>query len=171
MLSIVVALTNNNVIGSKDRIPWLLRSDLVKLKNLTLGKVVILGRKTYDSMVWYYNKSGRDMPGGTYIVVTSNPKYKPEKGKTIVTHSLQEAIDKAGKIDNGEVFVIGGATIFASALPLADKLYITEVKASIDGDVLFPEINKATWSEASRESYKKDEINEYDYSFVTYERR
>ncbi len=168
-----MAVAENNVIGSKNRIPWLLRADLVKLKNLTLHKIVILGRKTYESMVWYYNKSGREMPGKTYIVVTAQLDYKPAKLKAVVAHSVSQALQKAKMLssEGKEIFIIGGAAIFEETLPIVDKLYITKVHAVIKGDSFFPSVPLDEWQEIARESHKKDDKNQFDYAFVTLVRR
>ena len=110
-VSIIAAMDQKRGIGKDNKIPWRIKEDLVHLKGLTLGKIVILGRKSYDSMAWYYNKTGNPMPGKLYIVVTRDKDYKPARENATVVHSLEEAISFArpGRAKLGEVFVIGGA--------------------------------------------------------------
>ena len=172
MFSIVVAKAHNNVIGTKNRIPWRVRSDLVHLKNLTKDQVVILGRGSYDSMVWYYDKSGRPMPGRLYIVVTRDKSYTPARQNAVTAHSVDEALAAARQHLNNEdeAFIIGGAQLYEQMLPYADRLYITEIDAKLPGDAYFPALNPKEWHEVAREPHQADEKNEFDYSFVTYER-
>ena len=130
-ISIIVAMDQKRGIGKNGKIPWHIRDDLIKLKKLTKDHIVILGRITYDSMVWYYNKSGKPMPGRLYIVITRDEKYKPARDNATVAHSLEEALKI---VKENEVFIIGGGQIFQQALPLADKLYLTIVKGDYDCD-------------------------------------
>ena len=143
-ISIVAAMDEKRGIGKDNKIPWHIKEDLVHLKNLTRDQVVILGRKTYDSMVFYYNRSGNPMPGKLYIVVTHDKDYKPARENATVVHSLEEAISFArshlAKLD--EVFVIGGGQIFQQALPLADKLYLTIVQDDYQCDTFFPDYSE-----------------------------
>ena len=169
MITIVVAADLNGAIGANNRIPWRLRDDLVRLKELTLERAVILGRKSYDSMVWYYDKSGRPMPGKEYVVLTRDAGYKPARDDARAAHSIEEAVDGARDED---VVVIGGGDIFKAALPFTDKVYLTEVQTKItDADAYFPKLNEAEWMESSRTHHAKDDRNEFDYDFVTYDRR
>lgn len=170
MFSIVVAKAHNNVIGTKNRIPWRVRSDLVHLKNLTKDQVVILGRGSYDSMVWYYDKSGRPMPGKLYVVVTRDEAYAPARQNAVTAHSIDEALSLARQHMSNEAFIIGGAQLYEQMLPYVNRLYITEVDADLPGDAYFPVLNPSEWREVARESHQADEKNEFDYSFVTYER-
>lgn len=143
---------------------------MVHLKNLTKGHTVILGRVTYESMVGYYSRSGRPMPGKTYIVVSRNTAYKPEGNNTLVAHSIEDALAKARHLGDDSIFAIGGFGIFKDILPLADRIYLTQVKTEVQGDAYFPELNAAEWREVSRESHQKDEKNEYDFDMVVLER-
>lgn len=163
MISIIVAMANNRVIGKSNDLPWYLPADLKHFKQLTTGHAVIMGRKTFDSIV---QRLGKPLPNRTNIVITRDQDYKQDG--VIVAHSIEEAIQKAA---GHEVFVIGGEQIFNLALPLTDQLIITEVKADIDGDTFFPEFNIAEFSEVSREDHTKDDKNPYDYSFVTLQRK
>lgn len=170
-VSIIAAMDRKRGIGKENRIPWHIKEDLVHLKSLTLGQVVVLGRKSYDSMVGYYNKTGRPMPGKLYIVVTRDKDYKPARENATVVHSLEEAISFArshlAKLgDAGEVFVVGGAQIFQQAINLADKLYLTIVEGEYDADTFFPEYPefKKIISEEKRES------DSFKYTFLELEK-
>jgi dihydrofolate reductase len=172
MISIIVAADNNLAIGAKNRIPWRLRDDLVLLKNLTLGHTVILGRKSYDSMVGYYDKSGRPMPGAVYVVVTRNPGYKPARDNARVAYSIDEAVKLAENVGDDQIFAIGGGDIFKGILPYTDKIYFTKVDTAVDDpDAYFPALAMNEWREHSREHHEKDDRNEYDYDLIIYERR
>ena len=163
MISLIAALSENRVIGKDNRVPWRIPADLQRLKSLTLGKTVILGRKSYDSMVSYYSKSGREMPGKTYIVITRDSAYNPIRSQDIVVHSVEEAIEKA----NGEeVFVIGGSQIFEQVLPSADRLYLTVVHTKLEGDAYFPD-----YSAFSKVISQEDrESDGYKYTFYILEK-
>jgi dihydrofolate reductase len=167
-ISIVAAMDRKRGIGKNGKIPWHIKDDLVRLKNLTRGNVVILGRKTYDSMVSYYNKSGNPMPGKLYIIVTHDKNYKPARENAITAHSLENALSFArpGLAKLEEVFVIGGAQIFQQAIPIADKLYLTIVEGNFDADTFFPDYQefKKIISEERRES------DGYKYRFLELER-
>ena len=168
-------------IGKDNKIPWHIKEDLIRLKGLTKDHTVILGRKTYDSMVWYYNRSGNPMPGKLYVVITRDEGYKPARENAMAAHSFEEALKIAGDQDiypsvsavipdsdrgssnldsrfhgndNEEIFIIGGGQIFQQALPLADKLYLTIVKGDYDCDTFFPDYGefKKVVSEESKES-------------------
>jgi dihydrofolate reductase len=170
MITIVVATDRNGVIGREDRVPWRLRNDLIMLRELTKGHTVILGRKTYESMDGYYNRSGRPMPGKTYIVVSRNPDYQPTRSGVRVAHSIDAAIALAKELGDEEVFAIGGGGVFAEVLPRTDRIYLTEVHTDVEGDAHFPALDKTQWREISREAHQKDEKNEYDYDTLVLER-
>lgn len=167
-VSIVAAMDQKRGIGKDNKIPWRIKEDLIHLKNLTTGHVVILGRKSYESMVGYYNRSGNPMPGKLYIVITHDRNYKPARENAMRTHSLEEALSFArshlAKLE--EVFVIGGAQIFQQAIAIVDKLYLTVVDADFDADTFFPDYSefKKVVHEESRES------DGYKYKFLEIER-
>lgn len=165
-VAIMVAAADNGVIGRDNALPWHLPGDLQYFKRVTLGKPVIMGRKTFDSM-------GRPLPGRTNIVISRNPAYQAMGAK--VVPSLEEALvlaENVALIDGEEeVVVIGGADIYRLALPLVDRLYITEVHASIEGDTQFPPVDWDQWSESARERHEAEGPNPYDYSFVIYDRK
>ncbi len=164
-LAIIVAQSKNRVIGVNNDLPWRLPKDLQYFKKVTLGKPIIMGRKTYESI-------GKPLPGRANIVITSNPDYSVDGVQ--VVHSLDEAIEVAKIVaasqNQTEVMVIGGAQIYQQALKQANKLYITEVDAEIEGDAHFPTVDYTQYHEIEREDHKSDQSNPYDYSFVCYER-
>jgi len=143
MISIIAAMDSKRGIGKDNKIPWHIREDLIHLKKLTKDHVVILGRKTYESMVWYYDRSQRPMPGRLYIIVTREKNYKPTRENAIVTNSLEEALQKAKGED---VFINGGAQIFKEAIEknLVDKLYLTIVDGNFSCDTFFPDYSDFT---------------------------
>ena len=170
MIAIVAAHDKNRVIGKDDRIPWRLANDRVLLKQLTLGSTVILGRKTYDSMAWYYDKSGRPMPGKTYIVITRDPDYRATRDNVRVALSPDEAVAQAKQL-GGDTFVIGGEHIFSALLSVADRLYLTEIDTKIPGDAYFPELDPTEWKETFRQHFPADEKNEYPSDQIVLDRQ
>ena len=160
-LSIIVAVAENGVIGRDNALPWRLPGDLQHFKRVTMGKPVIMGRKTFESM-------GRPLPGRCNIVITRNVAYHRagiEVGTSLAA-ALALAAPLAAAGSANEAMVIGGADIYRMALPLADRLYLTEVHASVDGDSRLPEIDWDQWRETSRELH----VGEPDYSIVHFER-
>ena len=160
MISIIVAVASNGVIGDKNSLLWHIREDMVHFRTTTSGHPVIMGRKTYDSI-------GRPLPKRTNVVITRDANLTIE-GCTVV-HSLEEAVSMFDSAE--EVFVIGGAQIYAQALPLAERIYLTVVGKEYDGDTSFPDIDYAEWIELSREDYDRGEEFEYPFSFITLERK
>jgi dihydrofolate reductase len=158
-ISLVVAMAENRVIGRENRLPWHLSADLKRFKALTMGKPIIMGRSTWESI-------GRPLPGRTNIVVTRDKGYRADG--CILTHSLDQALDAAA--GHQEAMVVGGADIYRQILPSADRLYLTRVKADVDGDTRFPEIDAHDWREIERIGGKADDDNDYDYEFITLER-
>ena len=159
-LSIIVAMNKNQVIGKDGALPWHISSDLKNFKKITMGKPILMGRKTHESI-------GKPLPGRENIILTENKDYFSEG--CVVKHTLDEALLYCEKVP--EVMVMGGATLYEQTLNKAEKLYITEVVASVDGDIFFPEYDRSQWLEISRDSFKADENNEYDYSFMVLERK
>ncbi|HNP48965.1 MAG TPA: dihydrofolate reductase [Bacteroidia bacterium] len=158
-LSIIVALSENNVVGVNNQLPWKLSADLKRVKGLTMGHHIIMGRKTYESI-------GRPLPGRVNVVISGNPEYKAEGCKIVA--SLSEALDLA--MNDSEVFIFGGGVVFREALSKVNKIYMTKVHHVLDGDTHFPLLNPKEWKETERMEFKADEKNEYDYSFITLER-
>ena len=158
-LTLIAAVARNGVIGKDHRLPWHLPADLKHFKELTTGRAVIMGRKTWESLPEKF----RPLPDRRNIVVTRNAGYRAE-GAVVVT-SLPAALATA---QSDEPFVIGGAELYAAALPLADRLQLTEIDAAFDGDTRFPALAPREWREAARETHR-DEAG-LGYAFVTYER-
>jgi len=156
-LAIVVAIDAQRGIGVNNTLPWHLPEDLAHFKRTTSGHPIIMGRKTFDSI-------GRALPNRRNIVVTRNPAWRHEGVEA--APSLEAAIALVGA---APVFIIGGAQIFADALPLADRMIVTEIAHTFACDTFFPEPPAGTWKETAREPHHSD-ANGYDYAFVTYER-
>ncbi|WP_454675373.1 dihydrofolate reductase [Achromobacter pestifer] len=156
-LTLIVAYSDNRVIGRDNTLPWKLPADLAHFKRSTLGHPIIMGRKTWDSL-------GRPLPGRSNIVISRNPTFSATGA--IVTPTLEAAIAACG--DVAQAYVIGGAQIYAQALPLARRVLATEVHAQVDGDAFFPLLPAFEWKETAREPQPAE--NGYDFDFVTYER-
>ena len=162
-LTLIAAVARNGVIGIDNRLPWHLPADLRHFKALTSGHAVIMGRKTWESLPAKF----RPLPGRRNIVVTRDAGYRAEGA--VVALSLSAALAAAGEGEgDGEAFLIGGAELYATALPLADRLQLTEIDASFEGDTWFPAIDPGLWHEVARQAHRGDEG--FDYAFVTYER-
>ena len=155
MIYIIAALDQNRVIGYKGKLPWLIENDLKHFKNLTLNQTLIMGRKTYLSL----NKSLKDRE---IFVLSHDPHFRPKDIQ--VFSSLEKAITAANRKD---IFIAGGAEVYKQALPLADKLYLTEIDVAFKGDTYFPEFNKEDYEMRETESFNEP----YHYRFVTYIRR
>lgn len=166
LLSIIVAQSENRIIGRENKLPWYLPEDLKYFKRITQGKPIVMGRKTYESI-------GRPLPGRTNIVISRNVDYQ-SPGVHVVS-SLDQALELAEQqalIDGSEeMLVIGGAEIYKQAIQQADRLYVTQVHATIDGDAVFPEIDNSVWKEVLREDFFAEGPNPYDYSFVVFQRK
>jgi dihydrofolate reductase len=165
-IAMIVAMAENQVIGRNNQLPWHLPNDLKYFKATTLGKPVVMGRKTFESI-------GKPLPRRSNIVVTSNAAYSAEG--VMVAHGVEQAIDMATNIalNDGvsEIMVIGGAQLYAELLPKADRLYLTLVHAKVDGDAYFPVLDKAEWSCVSREDFGGGSGDQsYEYSFTIVER-
>jgi len=160
MISIVVAASTNNVIGAQGQLPWQLSDDLKRFKQLTLGKPIVMGRLTWESI-------GRPLPGRQNIVVTRQADFIAD-GCDVVA-SPAAALAAAG--DAGEIMIIGGSQLYELFLPKADRLYVTRVHAEVEGDVFFPEIDAGIWRLAEREMHAADDANQFAFEFRTYERK
>jgi dihydrofolate reductase len=158
VISLIVAASTNNVIGAKGNLPWRLSADLKRFKALTMGKPIVMGRKTYESI-------GRPLPGRQNIVITRQDNYAPE-GCTVV-QSVDAALAAA---DAPEIMIIGGGHIYEAFIPMAERIYLTRVDADIDGDTYFPEISEDQWQEVSRQEQAADPDNDYDVVFMEYAR-
>lgn len=159
MISLIVAVAENGVIGDKNALLWHISEDLKHFKSVTTGHPVVMGRRTFESL-------GRPLPNRTNVVVTRRDGEIP--GCTVV-HSLEEALTLFPADE--EVFVIGGAQIYAQALPLADRFYLTRVFHTYEGDTRFPAWNEAEWTLAASESFPCGREYPYPFAFERYERR
>ncbi len=158
-ISIIAAMAKNQVIGKNNALPWHLPADLKHFKNVTMGKSIVMGRKTYESI-------GKPLPGRQNIIITADKNYQAN-GCTII-HSIDDV--KSNK-DIPEIFIIGGAEIYKQLLPYTQKLYLTFIDANIDGDSYFPEWQQNQWQYISRENHLADAQNKFNYSFVVLERK
>ena len=158
-LSLIVAITKNNVIGKDNQMPWHLPADLAWFRKNTTGKPVIMGRKTFESI-------GRPLPKRTNIVLSRTP-YEHEG--VVWKNSFESAVDFVKEFD--EIMLIGGGELFKQYLPKANKLYLTQIQADIDGDTFFPEINWAEWNIKFEEYRQADADNPYDCRFLILQRK
>lgn len=158
-ISIIAAMAKNRTIGVNNTLPWRIPADLQHFKRLTLGHHILMGRKTFDSI-------GKPLPQRTTVVISRNPDLKIEG--CLMAHSLEEAIAACGVVD--EIFIVGGAEIYALALPYADTLYLTEVQQVVAGDAHFPEFNIGEFQEISREIHQQTTPQTLKYHFVHYQR-
>jgi dihydrofolate reductase len=162
MLSTIVAIANNNVIGKDNKLIWHLPEDLKRFKQITTGKNIIMGRKTFESL-------GRVLPNRKHIILCNDMEMD-------IDNENVEILDDISKLDkyinsDEENFVIGGATIYKLLMPYVNKLYITKINHDFEGDVYFPEIKEAEWKEISKEKGLKNDENPYDYEYITYVRK
>lgn len=160
--SIIVAVAQNGVIGKNNDLIWHLPGDLRYFKETTKGHYVIMGRKTFESF-------GKPLINRTNIIVTRNPDYHQEG--CIIVNSLEKALQLADKDNQEEAFILGGGEIYRQAMDICDRLYITEIKASFEGDTYFPTIDEKNWKEVKRIKNQSDQKNKYPYDFVVYERK
>jgi dihydrofolate reductase len=156
MIKIIVAISKNKVIGKDNSLIWHLPADLKRFKEITAGNAVIMGRKTYESI-------GKPLPNRRNIIITRNENYEVEGCE--VVNSLEEAL----LICYENCFIIGGAEIYKQSLPITDEIYLTEVDNVFDGDSFFPELGNE-WYEVSNEKFEADDKNQFNYSFIKYER-
>ncbi len=153
-ISLILAMGRNRAIGRDNQLPWHLPADLAHFKATTMGKPILMGRKTWESI-------GKALPGRLNIVLTGQAGYQAD-GATVV-HSIDDAISLCESAD--ELMVIGGAGVYQAFLPRARKIYLTLIDEDFDGDTFFPELDEQKWREESREDHLADEKNPYDYSF------
>ena len=159
-LSIIAAMSDNRAIGRDNQLPWRLPADLAHFKRLTMGKPIVMGRRTWESLPGL-------LPHRTHIVVTRDRDY-PANG-ALVAHSIEQAIELAGDVD--EIMVVGGANLYAQTIPLATRMYLTHVHQFIDGDTRFPDYEAGDWREVACERHSADGRNPHDYSFVELQRQ
>jgi len=164
-IALIVACSENNVIGRDNQLPWYLSEDLKYFKRTTLGKPIIMGRLTYESI-------GRPLPGRPNIVVTRQPDWKAEGVQT--ANSLNAAIElgkaEAQKLDSDEIMIIGGAQIYRESVDLCNRIYLTRVNAFVEGDAYFPALNLNEWNELSKVPHLAIGDNPYSYAFIVLDR-
>ena len=164
-IAIVVAMSTNRVIGRDNKLPWHIPGDLKFFKRTTMGKPVVMGRKTFESI-------GKPLPGRDNIVITRQRDWRAEGVR--VVHDIQDALklarDLAETAGADEVAIIGGAEIYREILEQVDRLYVTQVQAWIEGDAIFPEVDWEEWQETSREDFDAEDPNPFDYSIIVYDR-
>ena len=160
-LTLIVAVSENDVIGKDNDLIWHLKNDLKRFKALTSGHCIIMGRKTFESFP-------KPLPNRTHIVITRQQNYKAPEG-VIIVNSLEAAIKKAEQDTNP--FIIGGGEIYKQALNVVDIIEFTRVHHSFEGDTFFPVINETIWKETDRIFHKKDDLHKFDFSYITYKRR
>jgi len=162
IISLLVAASENNVIGKDNQLPWHLPNDLKYFKNLTWGMPILMGRKTFDSI-------GKALPGRKSIVITRNQEWQHE-GVDVV-HSIEEAVQKAESYGVKEIFVIGGAEIFKTSLSVANRVYLTRIHHQFEGDVFFPEISEKEWQLTASRYCEADEKNHYNHTYQVWNRK
>lgn len=162
--SIIVARANNGVIGKDNGLIWHMPHDLKFFKETTSGHFVLMGRKSYEAI-------GKPLPNRLNIIITRNQEYSAEGA--MVAHSLENALKFAWEQKQKEAFILGGGEIYRQAFKnnLVDRIYLTEIKESFEGDTFFPELDDSQWKETHREEFKADEKNPHDYAFVILERK
>ena len=161
MLSHIVAASENNIIGVKNGLPWRLPSDFKYFKNKTWGMPVIMGRHTYESMK-------KDLPGRINIVVTKKTDWHPKN--VFVSHTIDEAIVKAKESEAKEIFIIGGGEIFSQTIDTVDRIYLTRVHTTVEGDTSYPKLDISKWKKIKEDSFPADEKNNYPYTFEVWEK-
>ena len=163
-ISHVVALSNNNVIGVNNSLPWNLKTDLAHFKNYTSNKIIVMGRKTYESI-------GRPLPNRINLIVSNTIK---EINGAELFKSTEDAINKARELcinkNLEEIIIIGGGYLFRDTLSITNKLVLTKVDCNIEGDVFYPDIDLDEWQKLSSEHFTKDLNNDYDFTVITYEK-
>ncbi|PWV49730.1 dihydrofolate reductase [Chitinophaga sp. S165] len=160
-LSIIVAASENNVIGINNHLPWHLPVDMKYFKDTTMGKPIVMGRKSFEEL-------GRVLPGRPNIMITRQPEYAAEG--LYVVPSLEAGIEKAKTFGTEEIFITGGGEIFKMALSIVDRLYLTRVHAEVTGDTYFPEFDPTGWKLVKNERHEKDEKHAYALTFQVWER-
>ena len=158
-LSLIVAMDQNRLIGSNNALPWHLPADLAFFKRTTMGKPILMGRKTHESI-------GKPLPGRQNIVISRDPEFQAPGCE--LARGLDAALELAGPAD--EVMLIGGASLYRLALPRVEKMYITEIHHVFQGDTWFPEIDEQSWKPKFREDFEPDHNNQYPYSFIKFVR-
>ena len=161
-ISFIVAKSLNNVIGVNNRLPWHLKDDLQNFKKITMGHHILMGRKTFESI-------GKALPGRMSLVVSSDSR--PNQDNVLWFNSIFRAIKHAERNGESELFIIGGEKVFKAALSLVDRIYLTEVKSNIAGDVYFPTLSLKNWKKVSEQQFVKNAHNDHDFDFMILDRK
>ena len=161
MLSHIVAASENNVIGKDGKLPWHLPNDFKYFKNKTWSMPVVMGRNTYESLK-------KELPGRINIVVTKKTDFHPPN--IFVSHSIEDALDKAKETGSKEIFIIGGGEIFKQTMDKIDRIYLTRVHTTIEGDTIYPQIDPLKWQKTNEQSFPADQKNNYPYTFEVWEK-
>jgi len=161
IISLILAVDEQNGIGKNNQLLCHLPADLKYFKQTTIGHDIVMGRKTYESV-------GRLLPGRTNIIITRNPDFKIEGA--VIANSVEEAIHYAKSHQENELFIKGGGEIFKLSMKYTDRIYLTRIHHTFDGDTFFPELDKEKWKQVKEEKHLADEKNKYDYSFLVYEK-
>ncbi len=159
IISIIVAVSQNNVLGKDNKLPWYLPADMKYFKQITLGHPVIMGRSTYEAL-------GAPLPGRLNIIITRQEDFLAPG--SIIVNNLKAAFDAARNEKDEEIFVIGGGDIIRQTLVWADRIYLTRIFEDFDGDTFFPQLNEDDWKLVSEERHQSDEKNRYEYAFRVY---
>jgi dihydrofolate reductase len=162
-ISIIAAVSENGVIGRDGELPWHLSNDLRRFKQLTTGHTIIMGRRTWESI-------GRPLPGRRMIVISRRPDFQINDPHVKVAPSLDEALQIAASANDDEAFVIGGAELYRTTLPIANRLYFTRVLAQVDGDTSFPNVHWNDWRLVESSAFNADEKNDYPHTLQTFDR-
>lgn len=162
MLSIIVAVANNNVIGKNNKLLWNIPEDLKRFKEITTGKKIIMGRKTFESI-------GRILPNRFHIILSREKNFDIKDKNVLIINDLEKLKEYIDSEE--ECFVIGGEAIYKLLMPYTKKIYLTKINANYDGDTFFPEINKENWEKIEIKKGIKNEDNPYDYEYITYKRK
>ncbi len=161
-ISFIVAKSENNVIGVRNKLPWHLKDDLQNFKKLTMGHHILMGRKTFESI-------GKPLPGRMSFVISS--EQRPNSDQVFWFNSIFRAIKQAERNGETELFIIGGEKIFKYALSLVDRIYLTEVKGDVEGDTYFPQLSLKNWKKISEQHFSKNADNDYDFTFQVLDRK
>jgi dihydrofolate reductase len=161
LISAIVAMAENRVIGKNNQLPWRLPADLKHFKAITTGHLILMGRKTYESI-------GRPLPNRLNVIITRDNTLQAP-GCVVVT-SFEEALQQAASAKQHEIFIIGGASVYQQLLPYVQRLYLTIIHDVIDGDTYFPLLNQEDWQEIERKPHTREAENPYDYSFLIWDR-
>jgi dihydrofolate reductase len=161
IISHLVAASENNVIGKENHLPWNLPNDFKFFKNKTWGMPVIMGRNTYESL-------DKSLPGRFNIVITTKQDWK--RDGVIVTHNIEEAVAKAEETDCKEIFIIGGGEVFKQSIEIVNRIYLTRVHTTVEGDTFYPAIDEAQWKLILEDKHFADDKHAFDYTFQTWER-